>query len=171
MTTSFFLHLRRAAAPAVLALGTACAGPSGKAMTDRPVQVLQQRQASQCPWRGEGAAVFDTEAAWRQALGGRDPAAVFDAPVDWSRQRVVAYTMDTQPTLGYGIELQASAVAQRGEVLRLPVRLVRPAPGSMQAMALSRPCLLLTVPRGDWRVLEVRDVDGDVLVGKAAVGG
>lgn len=169
MTTPLSLLLRRGTAAAALVLGAACAVPQGHPMNNASVPVLQQRHFTQCPWRGETAAVFDTEAAWRQALGTRAQEPVFDTPVDWSRQRVLVYTMDTQPTLGYGIELEKSSVTQRGDVLRLPVKLIRPSPDRLQATALSRPCLMVVVPRGDWKQLEVRDTEGDVLIGKAWV--
>lgn len=150
-------------------LAAGCATPRGNPMTDTPVTVAQQRRYTQCPWRGESAAVFDTDAAWRAALGDRAQEPLFQPPVDWARQRVVAYTMDTQPSLGYGVELVESSVAQRGEVLRLPVRLIRPSPDRLQGMALTRPCVLAVVERGSWREVEVRDVDGDVMIGRATL--
>lgn len=154
---------------AVSWLAAGCATPHGNPMNDTPVTVAQQRRYTQCPWQGEAAAVFDTEAAWRAALGARAGEPLFEPPVDWSRQRVVAYTMDTQPSLGFGVELVAASVAQRGEVLRLPVRLIRPSPDRLQGMALTRPCVLAVVARGPWREVEVRDVDGDVLIGRATL--
>jgi hypothetical protein len=158
---------RPLAALTLAALASACAHPPR--MGDTPVPVLQQRHATQCPWPGEGAALFDDEAAWRRALG-EAAASVFEAPVDWAGQRVLAYSMGTQPSLGYGIELLAAQVVQRGEVLRLPVRLQRPSPDRMHGAALTQPCLFVVVPKGSWRTLEVRDADGDVQIGTARIG-
>lgn len=69
--------------------------------------------------------------------------------------------MGQRPTGGYGLAVARSAVL-RGELLILSATFVSPAPGSLRTQALSSPCVLVQLPRGRYRTVEVQDQGGAV---------
>jgi len=137
--------VRRAALLLALAAG-AVAGPA------------LGRSHAQCPWRGEGPVlrVFAAEARWREAFTGPEEG-VLGAPVDWAAQDVLVFALGQQRTLGVTVAAEPSDLAGTGRHTRLDVTITRPGPDDMAAMALSRPCVVLAVPKRTWSRVEVRD--------------
>lgn len=97
------------------------------------------------------------------------------AVLDWQVSRGVAMAgsesivqspyalveMGGRPTGGYGLAVARAAVL-RGELLILQATFVSPAPGSLRTQALSSPCVLVQLPRGRYRTIEVQDQSGAV---------
>ena len=97
------------------------------------------------------------------------------AVLDWQASRGVALAgsesvvqtpyavveMGARPTGGYGVAVARAAVL-RGEALILKASFVSPAPGSLRTQALSSPCVLVQLPRGRYRSVEVQDQTGTV---------
>lgn len=140
-----------AALAAALAL-PACAGMDS-------LKVLAQRGHAQCPLAGteERTLLIDSAADWR-IVWNVDEAAALGRAVDWPRERVLVHALAQQPTLGVQVDASALGTAT-GEVPRLGLRVTRPAAGEMAAMALSRPCVVVAVPRGAWQALQLVDAD------------
>jgi hypothetical protein len=97
------------------------------------------------------------------------------AVLDWQKARGVALAgsesvvqapyaiveMGGKPTGGYGLAVARSAVL-RGELLILQATFVSPAQGSLRTQAASSPCVLVQLPRGRYRTVDVQDQAGTV---------
>lgn len=122
--------------------------------------VLAQRGHAQCPLAGtdERTLLIDSAADWR-IVWAVDEAAALGRAVDWARERVLVHALAQQPTLGVRVEAVAIGGASAGGVPRLGLRVTRPGPNEMAAMALSRPCVVVAVARGSWQTLQLVDAD------------
>ena len=153
-----------AAAAGMLAM-SACAGVAAPA-------VPAQRSHAQCPLAGTEARslLIDSAADW-QAVWPGDEAAALGRPVDWEVERVLVHALAQQPTLGVRVEAVALGAPPAGAMPRLGLRVTRPAPGAMAAMALSRPCVVVAVARGHWRSVLLVDADRPAqLIATASIG-
>lgn len=97
------------------------------------------------------------------------------AVLDWQSSRGVALAgsesivqspyalveMGSRPTGGYGLAVARAAVL-RGDLVILQATFVSPAAGSLRTQALSSPCVLVQLPRGRYRSVEVQDPSGGV---------
>lgn len=81
-------------------------------------------------------------------------------PVDFSRRAVLWVQMGMQPSAGYGLSLQAPGARISAATLILHVKWLEPVPGRLYAQVITHPCLLVTVPRGSYHQVEVRDQHG-----------
>jgi len=84
-----------------------------------------------------------------------------DTPtVDFETSGIVLIEMGQQTTGGYGLELLKPEMVIDGTVATIEVNWQTPAPGAIVTQALTSPCLMLVVPRGDYRTLLIVDQDG-----------
>lgn len=122
-----------------------------------PVRVLAQRGHVQCPLAGREAQalVLDRPEAAARWLAVDEAQAVGRA-LDWSRERLLIVALAQQPTLGVQAALDDRLPYAGRRQLQATVRVQRPAPGSMAAMALSRPCVVAVLPRGPWHTVQLR---------------
>lgn len=148
--------MMRGALAAALLVGTAAAALAQTVPAQGRVRA--QHASVQCPLAGpverQVLRVFDNAAQWQAEIAASERD-LFRHGVPWSDARVVVYALERQPTLGVSVELEQRDVTVRRGVLRLPVRIQRPAPGQFAATALSRPCLIVVVDRKGWREAEV----------------
>ncbi|BDI06828.1 hypothetical protein CATMQ487_37980 [Sphaerotilus microaerophilus] len=148
-----------------LAAAPANAPAAGQASRDREpgarphvqaVRVLATRSHAQCPLPGKKIAVLsiDSPQEWTETLQ-QDEASTAGRAIRWSREQVLVYAMNQQPTLGVSVEPAARVLSLHSGVLMWPVREVRPGPGQMAATALSRPCLVAIVKRAYWQRIRI----------------
>lgn len=78
--------------------------------------------------------------------------------VDFSRRSVFHLSMGQQPNTGSGLGVNAASV----DAQRLTVNAVwqLPEPGRMYAMMVTQPCVVFSLPRGDYRSARVLDQNG-----------
>lgn len=69
--------------------------------------------------------------------------------------------MGLRPTGGYGLAISRAAVL-RGDLVILNATFVSPAPGSLRTQALTSPCVLVALPAGRYRSIEVQEPTGVV---------
>lgn len=110
------------------------------------MRILTTRSHSQCPLAGNKIAVLsiDSPQEWAETLR-QDEQAVAGRSIRWSREQVLIYAMNQQPTLGVSVEPAGQVMALKSGVLFWPVHETRPGPGTMAATALSRPCLVAVI--------------------------
>ena len=149
-----------------LALGsvliTGCAGMNASADGEM-VPVSQLQAAVHCGREQADPALhyLDDSAgmAWaRQRIGARpaDPVPELDPAAD----AALLLEMGLKPTGGYGLQLAEPRAALADGVLRLKVNWRTPEPDRLLTQALTSPCLLIKLPRGDYRAIEVLDQHG-----------
>lgn len=73
---------------------------------------------------------------------------------------VVCVSMGTKRTSGYRLELVEEQMQQMGEVLKVKLRWISPAPDAMLAQVINYPRLYLSFPKGEYKALEVQDEQG-----------
>lgn len=84
--------------------------------------------------------------------------------VDFTRRTALLVEMGRQPSAGYGLALQDPALSVDAGEVTLHVQWTTPRPDRMYAQVITSPCLLVTLPRGEYESVEVRDQDGRVRV-------
>ena len=77
--------------------------------------------------------------------------------VDFARDYVVLIDMGQRPTGGYALKLAQPSVAVEEGTATVRVDWIEPPPGAFVTQALTSPCLVLAVPRGDYSRLRVVD--------------
>lgn len=85
-------------------------------------------------------------------------------PVDFEKFQLLVIGAGEKPTAGYGLAFVKAETDKGAQQLRVIVKLMRPAEGSLQAQVLTYPCLQLLVPRADYRNVEVSDGAGTVYI-------
>ncbi|HSD36758.1 MAG TPA: protease complex subunit PrcB family protein [Rhodocyclaceae bacterium] len=120
--------------------------------------ILKIASQSRCAWpmHEPTARIFSSEVEWQSALP-TGQTAVFAAPPDWTRQRVIALTLGARPTPGYSIELDAHEFALRKDSLLLDFHERAPAPGEMLQQVMTQPCIFILVEQGRWRGVVLRN--------------
>lgn len=93
----------------------------------------------------------------RRQVGGAGPG---PPQVDFSTRAVLWVQMGMQPSAGYGLSLQEAGAEIGAGTLTLHLKWLEPAPGRLYAQVITHPCLLVTVPRGGYQRVEVRDQHG-----------
>ena len=82
--------------------------------------------------------------------------------LDFDQFAVLRISMGTQPTGGYDLALaQAQARVEKG-IAQVCVDWIEPAPDAMVTQAITSPCLLIQISRGNYRQVEVQDQHGTV---------
>lgn len=90
----------------------------------------------------------------------RQPSVTEPPPPDFTRRAAVLLEMGVQPSPGYGLTLQAGRWNISDDTLVLHVNWLTPSPGRVYPQVIVHPCLLIGVPRGGYRHIEVRDQHG-----------
>ena len=132
------------------------------------VEVTLLTQSSQC-WSD----VVEPSVAWitgseayksayeqtrRHILGGAD----YLPAVDFTRSNVVVVYMGKYSTAGYQLELAAETAAINDHELTLFVSWVEPPVDALMAQVITSPCLLVSIPKGDYLAIRVRDAGGGI---------
>ena len=148
-------RLGRALLPVWMLLAQALAPTPASANAFAPPPtwpILKIASQSRCVWlaRESTARIFASDAEWQSALPAGQTA-VFAAPPDWKRQRVIALTLGARPTPGYSIELDAHEFTVKKENLLLDFHERAPAPGEMLQQVMTQPCVFILVEQGRWR--------------------
>jgi len=83
--------------------------------------------------------------------------------VDFNRLGVIAVYMGRRPTAGYQVTL-ASRTAEVGEhnELTLAVSWIEPPVDALLAQVITSPCILVSIPKGDYSTIQADDEDGRV---------
>jgi hypothetical protein len=97
------------------------------------------------------------DALWRRGIGG--PAANAPTP-DFSRKLVIYLADSEKPTAGYGLRLSRPEMTVSCGVAAVHIETSEPV--GYTAQMISRPCLLLALPDGDYERLDVLDREGRV---------
>lgn len=120
------------------------------------VRILTAKSHIQCPLAGNRIAVLsiDSPQEWAETLQQNEQAMTGRA-IRWSREQVLVYAMNQQPTLGVSVEAARQVLALKSGVLFWPVHEKRPGPGSMGATALSRPCLVAVIKRSYFQRIRI----------------
>lgn len=90
-------------------------------------------------------------------------------PVAFPRRAVLWLEMGRQPSAGYGLTVRPHGMEIAGATLTLHVNWLEPLPGRVYAQVITRPCLLLSVPGGDYQRVRVRDQHGALRMETAVV--
>jgi len=86
--------------------------------------------------------------------------------IDFSDAAVLIVYAGLKPSAGYRISADEKMIRIEDGVLRVVVDIQTPQPGQMQAQMLTAPCLVLSVPSGGYREIEIVDTFGKQLVEK-----
>jgi hypothetical protein len=125
------------------------------------IEVLHE--SAYCPGAKERQALVVRDQA---ALGGlwqslRNAPETGAAPsVDFRNRRILFLADAEKPTAGYRLRLASPTLTVNMGVASL--RLESAAPGGMTAQVITRPCLLLALPGGDYQRIEATDQTGQV---------
>lgn len=84
------------------------------------------------------------------------------ARIDFDRFSVLGIFMGRRPTGGYRLALAGSGLRIQEGTAVLRVDWIEPAPDAMVTQMVTSPCLLVRIPRGDYRRIEVQDQRGMV---------
>jgi hypothetical protein len=77
--------------------------------------------------------------------------------VDYDKQSLVLYALGQKPTAGYSIELYRDDATIKEQTLYLPVRVLQPESGSMQAQVITSPCQIYSLPQADYAEIVVEN--------------
>lgn len=77
--------------------------------------------------------------------------------VDYKKQSLLLYASGQKPTSGYSIELYHEAATIKQQVLYLPVRVRKPATGSVQAQVITSPCQIYSLPKADYAEILIQN--------------
>jgi hypothetical protein len=128
-----------------------------------PVAVERLHASSYCGDETGGIRFIDT--AQLQTLMRSDPlthawGAPDPAPVDTKGKHLLLISLGQKPSGGYGLMLQGDSVEVEDGILRLPIRMEEPPPGSMQTRQITRPCLVIGLGPGNYREVQVPALPG-----------
>ena len=133
-------------------------------ISDKPLFVLHS--SSQCAtpttepsatWLNNHAAVADFYARLdHQQIGleRRLPA------IDFDEAGVLLIEMGRRTTGGYALALAEPSIELDGKTASITLNWQEPVPGSIVTQALSSPCLLIQVPRGEYTMIHLLDQSG-----------
>lgn len=121
---------------------------SGCSAVSKSIQpaLLQTSSFAICPWKSSdsGLEIVRDTASWQQLLA--QPQQNLEELRKWeprfnNSQRVIIYRMGQKNSAGFSASFGAPSLLP-GDQLRLPVALITPAAGSMNAMVLTSPCVV-----------------------------
>ncbi len=142
---------------------TACSMLGSSPPEGDTMHVLEARRLAVCNSDGPQARISllaDREAVrgWQRAhnvdLVGVDPLPT-EGPY-------VLVEMGVRLSAGYGIAVSREALLDQGTA-RLSASLLTPAPGAVAAEVVTSPCVLVALPPGAYRAVELRDPAGALL--------
>lgn len=73
--------------------------------------------------------------------------------IDWSKQTVVYLGLGRKANSGYGLQLLQTEVSVKNQKVELPIQFLQPQKGKNYAQVLVSPCLVVSLPKGGYRVL------------------
>lgn len=104
----------------------------------------------------------------RQAIAGRMLGAMPPVPpVDFDRSLVLRLSMGTQPNPGHRLGVIGARVEGVGRRLVVETIWAPPEPDRMYAAMVAQPCVIVSVPRGDYGSVAVLDAQGRERMGSA----
>ena len=147
---------------------TACRSNGVAEAMPAKVEIALLTQSSQC-WSdvvepsvvwisGSEAYKAAYEQTRRHILGGAD----YLPAVDFTRSHVVAVYMGKYSTAGYQLELSVETAEINDHELTLFVSWVEPPVDALVAQVITSPCLLVSIPKGDYSAIRVRDAGGGI---------
>jgi hypothetical protein len=80
--------------------------------------------------------------------------------VDFSQRSVFQLSMGQQPSAGASLAVSSAEVDTSSGRLAIRAQWQLPDPGRMHAMMITRPCVVFSLPRGDYRSVRVIDQKG-----------
>lgn len=86
-------------------------------------------------------------------LGGSSP----DLKVDFDNSNALLISMGQKPSGGYAVSLRESTANVKRGTAQIAIDWVEPIPGVFTTQMLTSPCLLVSLPKGDYQKLEVVD--------------
>lgn len=86
------------------------------------------------------------------------------AAINFDASAVFVVFMGPQPTAGYAVELHNHQAPVQHESLTILAFWKKPAPGMMVPQVTTNPCAVITVPRGRYATVTVRDQQGVLLL-------
>jgi hypothetical protein len=84
-------------------------------------------------------------------------------PIDFSNDVVVAILMEEKPTAGFGLSLEEKSAEIKDHAAIVQVSLKKPAPDTMLAQVMTRPCLLLKLSKGDYDTITIFSQHNELL--------
>lgn len=142
-----------------LVAGLSACGIGGWLVRGEPVEVVEVARAQVCTAEDEATRVTlfatpDAVAGWEQRTGiSLQRAGGFDPG------RYALVEMGQRHTGGYGVAASREARLS-GDVLRLYVTFFSPGPGAMTTQMITSPCVLVRLPDGAYRTVEIYDQSG-----------
>lgn len=103
-----------------------------------------------------------SEGRWRELqgrLGRREIGGAALPQADWQHERLLVVSMGQRSSGGYGVAL-AEGHQRQGDTLTVAVEWREPAPGTLQTMALTEPCLVAALPASGYETVRVVDQAG-----------
>ena len=76
-------------------------------------------------------------------------------PIDFSKDVIVAIWMGAKPTAGYGLYLERASAEVEQDTAVVQVNFKAPDANAMVAQVITRPCLLIKIPKGSYRNIAV----------------
>ncbi|MCR5883135.1 protease complex subunit PrcB family protein [Rhizobacter sp. J219] len=141
------------------ALLGACQAQAPAAPAAVPHQVLHT--GSQCSTETPSVRRVTDATALRQIVQGRALGATVAVPaVDFERSLVLQVSIGPQPNPGHGMSITGARVEGASKRLVLDSVWVLPQPGRMYPMMVTLPCVVVSVPQGDYRSVAVVDAQG-----------
>lgn len=94
-------------------------------------------------------------------LGGKFPVA---PKVDFTTHNVLLIQMGRKNSGGYRLELAHTTATLKDKIAIIHIDWIEPKEGSFVIQALTSPCLLLKIERGDYQTIQVRDKSGKLRI-------
>lgn len=96
----------------------------------------------------------------KHLLAGGTASAAAQADPDFSRSLVLRLSMGQQPNAGAQFEVVSVHTTASGQQLVIGMRWSPPDPQRMNATVITRPCVIVSLPVGDYRAVQVVDQQG-----------
>ncbi len=71
--------------------------------------------------------------------------------INFNTHQVFLLSLGTKPTSGHGLLLEEGPALYQNNILILPVKVMEPAENTMQAQVITTPCVLVSVPKNNYR--------------------
>ena len=94
-------------------------------------------------------------------LGGNSPSAPH---VDFTTHNVFLIRMGIQKSGGYSLDLAEEASTVKDKTATIHVSWIQPEEGAFVTQALTSPCLLLKIEKGDYHTIQVKDQFGNIRI-------
>jgi hypothetical protein len=135
---------------------------------DDTVPVAAVYRNMDCPWHARTPQArwidvsVDLQRLWAAQQDGPGQTQPSMPEVDFSSQGLLLIHMGRRPTGGYAIALAEPVGRVTGDTLSVTVDWITPEADRATVQMITAPCLLLKLPRGRYRSIEVSDSQGRV---------